>query len=64
LTVYPFDEGAAKEATMLFQELQDAGKMINENDLLIAGISLAQDEVLLTRDQKLASLGKDNIRIV
>jgi tRNA(fMet)-specific endonuclease VapC len=64
LTVYPFDKDAAKEAAMLFQELQDAGKMINENDLLIAGISLAQNEVLLTRDQKLASVGKDNIRIV
>jgi predicted nucleic acid-binding protein len=49
---------------MLFEELQDAGRMINENDLLIAGISLAHDEVLLTRDQKLANVGKDNIRIV
>jgi len=38
--------------------------MINEYDLLIAGISLAHDEVLLTRDQKLASVGKHNIKIV
>jgi predicted nucleic acid-binding protein len=38
--------------------------MINENDLLIAGIALAYGEVLLTRDQKLATIGKDNIRIV
>jgi predicted nucleic acid-binding protein len=38
--------------------------MINENDLLIADISLAHDEVLLTRDQKLASIGKDKIRTV
>ena|SRR5208283_2110770 len=64
ITVYPFDEDAAKKAALVFKELQDAGKMINENDLLIAGISLARNEVLLTRDKKLANVGKDNIRIV
>ena len=63
-TVYPFDSVAAKEAALLFEELKDAGRMVNENDLLIAGISLAHDEVLFTRDQKLASVGKNNIRIV
>ena len=63
-TVYSFDREAAKEAAMLFEELQDAGRMINENDLLIAGISLAHDEVLLTRDQKLAGVGKDVIKTV
>jgi len=64
ITVYPFDGAAAKEAAMLFKELQDAGKMINENDLLIAGIALSHDEVLLTRDQKLAKIGKDIIKTV
>ena len=63
-TVYSFDRVAAKEAANLFQELQDTGRMINEHDLLIAGIALAHDEVLLTRDQKLASIGKGNIKIV
>ena len=38
--------------------------MINENDLLIAGISLANDELLLTRDQKFASIDDVNIKIV
>lgn len=61
--VYSFDS-AAKEVAMLFEELCDSGKMINENDLLIAGISLAHDEALLTRDKKLANIGKDNIKIV
>ena len=62
--VCSFDRDAAKKAAVLFQELQDAGRMVNENDLLIAGIALAHDEVLLTRDQKLASIGKDKIRTV
>ena len=38
--------------------------MINENDLLIAGISLANDEALLTRDQKFANIDDANIKIV
>ena len=62
--VSSFDREAAKKAAELFQELQAAGRMVNENDLLIAGIALAHDEILLTRDQKLASIGKDKIRTV
>ena len=64
LTVYPFDSAAAKEAAKIYKELKGAGRMVNENDLLIVGIVLANDEVLLTRDQKLASIGKENIRLV
>jgi len=63
-TVYSFDRASAKKAAELFEELQAAGKMVNENDLLIAGIALASGEVLLTRDRKLASVGKENIKIV
>ena len=59
--VCSFDREAAKKAALLFEELQNTGRMINENDLLIAGISLAHDEVLLTRDKKLASIGKEKI---
>jgi tRNA(fMet)-specific endonuclease VapC len=62
--VCSFDRDAAKQAARLFEELQEAGKMINENELLIAGISLSHDEILLTRDQKLASIGKNKIRTV
>ncbi len=63
IAVYPFDSAAAKEAAQLFEELQDTGRMVNENDLLITGIALANGEVLLTRDQKLGSIGK-NVKIV
>ena len=38
--------------------------MINENDLLIAGISLSNDEILLTRDQKFNNLSEVSIKIV
>ena len=62
--VYSFDRPAAREAADLYVELQNNGKIINENDLLIASIALAHDEVLLTRDRKLASIGKENIKSI
>ncbi|MGD0406245.1 MAG: type II toxin-antitoxin system VapC family toxin [Candidatus Bathyarchaeia archaeon] len=64
VTVYSFDRAAAQRAALLFEELRDSGRMINENDLLIAGISLANDELLLTRDQKFGNLDNVNIKIV
>jgi predicted nucleic acid-binding protein len=62
--VCPFDRSSAGKAALLFEKLSKAGKMINENDLLIAGIVLSNDEVLLTRDQKFGSIDDSNIKIV
>lgn len=62
--VCPFDRSSARKAALLFEKLSKSGKMINENDLLIAGISLANDEVLLTRDQKFCNIDEANIKIV
>ena len=62
--VYPFDRSSARAAASLFETLSRAGKMINENDLLIAGIALANSEVLLTRDQKFGFIRDENIKIV
>jgi len=64
LTVYPFDRVSAKQAALLFERLSKDGNMINENDLLIAGISLANGELLLTRDKKFAYLNEANIQII
>ena len=64
VTVCPFDRASARKAALLYKKLKEAGKMINENDLLIAGISLSNDEVLLTRDQKFSNLGEVSIKIV
>jgi predicted nucleic acid-binding protein len=64
IKVCPFDRASARKAALLFEKLSKTGKMINENDLLIAGISLANDEPLLTRDQKFAYIDDANIKIV
>ena len=64
IIVCPFDRASARKAALLFEELSKAGKMINENDLLIAGISLANDDVLLTRDQNFGNIDDVNIKII
>lgn len=64
IIVCPFDRSSAEKAALLFERLSKTGKMINENDLLIAGISIANNEVLLTRDRKFSSIDNENIRIV
>ena len=64
LTICPFDRASAKQSALLFQKLSKDGTMINENDLLIAGITLANGEVLLTRDKKFFCLNEPKIRII
>jgi len=64
VTVCPFDSASARKAASLFEKLTKTGKMINENDLLIAGIVLANDDVLLTRDEKFAKVRDANAKIV
>jgi predicted nucleic acid-binding protein len=64
IIVCPFDRASAEKAALLFEKLSKTGKMINENDLLIAGISLANGEVLLTRDQKFGAIDDANMKIV
>jgi predicted nucleic acid-binding protein len=64
MTICPFDSAAARKAASIYEKLRDTGKMINENDLLIAGISLANNEILLTRDKKLANINDEKIKII
>ena len=63
-TVCPFDRNSAKIAASLYKKLESTGKMINENDLLIAGISLANNEILLTRDKKFANINDEKIKVI
>ena len=63
-TIYEFNENAAIKSASIFRELKGKGKMINENDILIAGIALANKEILITRDKKFEHLGIDSIKIV
>jgi tRNA(fMet)-specific endonuclease VapC len=64
ITICPFDSASARKAALIYETLRDNGKMINENDLLIAGISLSNNEILLTRDKKLAYVDDERIKII
>lgn len=50
LTVAPFDVVAAKEAAAIQRTLQQQGQIIGLPDTLIAGVCLAQQMPLLTRN--------------
>jgi len=64
ITVCPFDRASAKQAALLFEKLSKNRTMINENDLLIAGIVLANNDILLTRDKKFVYLKEISIQII
>ena len=64
ITVCPFDSASARKSASIYEKLRETGKMINENDLLIAGISLANNEVLLTRDKNFSNINAEKIQLV
>ena len=63
ITVCSFDSASARKSASIYEKLRETGKMINENDLLIAGISLANNEVLVTRDKKFSNINEEKIQL-
>jgi predicted nucleic acid-binding protein len=49
--IYDFDDSVVKEAVKAHKKLAEKGKMINELDVLIAGIVAANNETLITKDK-------------
>lgn len=64
LEIYSFDSLSARIASKIYEKLRIEGKMINENDILIASIAMANRELLLTRDKNFSSIENENIRII
>ncbi|MDE1834498.1 MAG: type II toxin-antitoxin system VapC family toxin [Candidatus Micrarchaeota archaeon] len=60
LKIYYFDSESADEASRLYRKLREQGKEINENDILIAGISFSNHDYILTRDPDFKSIGESN----
>lgn len=52
LTVLPYDEWSARRFGQLKAQLEQVGEIISDPDLQIASISLDQDAVLVTHNQK------------
>lgn len=58
VSVVPFNDRAAAEASMLFQHLREARKPINEMDILIAGTALSRELELVTSDSDFGEIKK------
>ena len=50
--IVPFDDAAAGEAAAVYRDLSKSGHVIGKADLYIAGICLASDAKLLTRNSR------------
>jgi len=51
ITVYNFTENEAEKAAELYLYLKNAGKLINELDIIIAAIAKTNNEKILTKDK-------------
>ena len=49
--IYNFEEYAIAEIVKAYKKLKTRGKMVNELDIIIAGIVAANNETLITRDR-------------
>jgi predicted nucleic acid-binding protein len=49
--IYDFDDIVVREAVKAHKRLAEKGKMVNELDILIAGIVAANNETLITKDK-------------
>jgi len=49
--ILDFGEDAVAESDKVYRSLSEKGKMINELDIIIAGIAAASNETLITKDK-------------
>ena len=64
LRLYHSDDLSVRASAKAYQDLKSSGKMMSDNDLLIFGICVANDEVLITQDKAFAYLRSRNVKIM
>ncbi len=64
VTIIQLDNDSIIFSAEIFNELKNEGKMINENDILIAGMSLKSNNVLITMDSDFKNIDNKNIKII
>ena len=62
--VYDMDDNALEEIVKAYKKLADKGKLINELDILIAGIASANNEILITTDKDFLNLESPRITVL
>lgn len=61
LSIRELDDSAVSRAAQLFDELKERGKMIDEFDILIAAIAIANNETLVVSDRHFDLINYDKI---
>ncbi len=62
--IYDFEDYVVKEVVNAYKKLSQKGKMINELDLIIAGIALANNETLITKDKDFLKFESEKIIVI
>ncbi len=61
---FDFGEDASNEAVKAYQKLSEKGKMINELDIIIAGIAAANNQTLITKDKDFLNFENNKIIVI
>lgn len=64
LNVLDYTDEALKESILIYKELKKKGRPINEIDVLIAGISIGNKEMLLTSDRGFVEINNPYIKVI
>jgi len=62
--ILDFGEDAVAESVKVYRSLSEKGKMINELDIIIAGIAAASNETLITKDKDFLNLESSKITVL
>jgi predicted nucleic acid-binding protein len=62
--IFDFGEDAVDETIKAYQSLSEKVKMINELDLIIAGIAAANNETLITKDKDFLNFESNKITVL
>ena len=62
--VLDFGNDALDETVKVYKNLKEKGKLINELDIMIAGIAEANNETLITKDKDFLNLGSTRIIVL
>ena len=57
LRIYALDSASVTESSSLFRMLKKKGKMIPEQDIMVAGLVISRKETLITRDRHFKEIG-------
>ncbi len=62
--IYDFQENSVLEVEKIYKRLSEKGKMVNELDLIIAGIAVTNNQTPITKDKDFSKLEENRIIIL